>query len=105
MLFYAAALYVLVYSAVQGVKSYAAYCALVPLLLCIPLLLTVITIAAARSYFIFGSDYFEYHTAGKSILITARNLRYFTFSGGLLTVYFIRAEGLIPRRLRRNEGD
>lgn len=90
MLFYAAALYVLVYSAVQGVKSYAAYCALVPLLLCIPLLLTVIIIVAARSYFIFGSDYFEYHTAGKSILITARNLRYFTFSGGILTVYFIK---------------
>jgi len=90
VLFYAAALYVLVYSAVQGVKSYATYCALVPLLLCIPLLLTVITIAAARSYFIFGSDYFEYHTAGKSILITARNLRYFTFSGGILTVYFIK---------------
>ena len=104
-LFYAAALYVLLYSVVQGVRSYAAYCVLVPALLCIPMLLTVMIIAAARSYFVFGSDYFEYHTAGKSILITARNLRYFTFSGGLLTVYFIRAEGLIPRRLRRNEGD
>lgn len=88
--FYAAALYVLLYSVVQGVRSYAAYCVLVPALLCIPMLLTVIIIAAARSYFVFGSDYFEYHTAGKSILITARNLRYFTFSGGLLTVYFIK---------------
>ena len=58
----------------QGLKNYAVYCALVPLSLCISVLLTAMIIAAARSYLVFGSDYFEYHAAGKSIVIAVQNM-------------------------------
>lgn len=51
----------------QGLKNYAADCALVPLSLCVSVLLAAMIIVAARSYLVFGSDYVEYHAAGKSI--------------------------------------
>ena len=52
----------------QGIKNYAVYCALIPLSLCVAVLLTVMIIAAARSYLVFGSNYFEYHAVGKILL-------------------------------------
>ena len=72
--FYAAAIWALAYGANQGIKNYAAYCALVPLSSCVPVLLMAMIIAAAKSYLVFGSDYFEYHAVGKSILIAVQNM-------------------------------
>ena len=52
--------------------------------------LTFFLAGLSRTYFVFEKDFFEYHTWRDSIIIPAKNLRFFTFDSGLLTVYFVR---------------
>ena len=42
------------------------------------------------NYFVFYDDRFEFHYYGRTTLVFARNIRFFSFSEGVLSVYFVR---------------
>lgn len=87
---YAAAIFTLADLARDGIKNYTAFFILIPLFLFVPLVLTFFLVGFSRTYFVFEKDFFEYHTWRDSIVIPAKNLRFFTFDSGILTVYFVR---------------
>ena len=88
--FYLLALSFLVYEAVGGIKNYVAYFILIFLVMLVPGFLTFIAIRQFSTYFIFFDNYFEYHKGRKTIRIEGKNLRYFYFRDGLLTIYFVK---------------
>ena len=88
--FYLLALSFLVYEAVGGIKNYVAYFILIFLVMLVPGFLTFIAIRQFSSYFVFYDNYFEYHKGRKTIRIEGKNLRYFYFRDGLLTIYFVK---------------
>ena len=87
---YAGAIFTLADLARDGIKNYTAFFILIPLFLSVPLGLTFFLVDFSRTYFIFEKDFFEYHTWRDSIIIPAKNLHFFTFDSGILTVYFVR---------------
>ncbi len=89
-IFYLLAIGFLVYEAASGIKNYAAYFVLIFFAMLVPVFLTIIAIGEFSSYFIFYDNYFEYHKGRKIIRIEGKNLRYFYFNSGLLTIYFVR---------------
>ncbi|MBQ9239223.1 MAG: hypothetical protein IJ191_07925 [Treponema sp.] len=89
-IFYAVAIGFLIHEALGDVKNWAAFFALVPIVLTTPVLLTIFSAVNVSSYFVFYDDLFEYHKLGKSVSIQARNLRYFYFRDGMLTVFFVK---------------
>ncbi|MDD5928420.1 MAG: hypothetical protein PUC37_01325 [Spirochaetales bacterium] len=88
--FYLFAISFLVYEAIIGIKNYAAYFNLIFLVMFVPVFLTIMAIKQFSTYFIFFDNYFEYHKGRKTIRIEAKNLRYFYFNTGLLTIYFVK---------------
>ena len=79
---YAAAIFGLAYIVREGIKNYTAFFILIPLFLSVPLGLTFFLAGLLRTYFVFEKDFFEYHTWRDSIIIPAKNLRFFTFDSG-----------------------
>lgn len=88
--FYLFAISFLVYEAIIGIKNYAAYFNLIFFVMFVPVFLTIMAIKQLSTYFIFFDNYFEYHKGRKTIRIEAKNLRYFYFNTGLLTIYFVK---------------
>lgn len=88
--FYLFAISFLVYEAIIGIKNYAAYFNLIFFVMFVPVFLTIMAIKQFSTYFIFFDNYFEYHKGRKTIRIEAKNLRYFYFNTGLLTIYFVK---------------
>lgn len=88
--FYLFAISFLVYEAIIGIKNYEAYFNLIFFVMFVPVFLTIMAIKQFSTYFIFFDNYFEYHKGRKTIRIEAKNLRYFYFNTGLLTIYFVK---------------
>ena len=89
-IFYIFAISFLVYLAVRGIKNFTAYFILVLLVMMVPAFLTFLAIRQFSSYFVFYDNYFEYHKGRKTIRIEGKNLRYFYFNTGLLTIYIVK---------------
>lgn len=89
-LFYLFAFGFLIYEAVSGIKNYAAYFVLILLVMITPVLLTIMALLQFSTRFVFYDNYFEYHKGRKIIRIEGKNLRYFYFKDGLLTIYFVK---------------
>ena len=83
----------LIYFVLDGIRNIFAYLALIPLFMITPVFLTFLIRANYRSYFVFYDDYFEYHRGKNTIRINGKNLRYFFFREGMLTIFFVK-EGI-----------
>lgn len=90
VVFYLFAISFLIYEAVSGIKNYTAYFVLILLVMLVPVFLTIVAIRQFSTYFAFYDNYFEYHKGRKTIRIEGKNLRYFYFNTGLLTIYFVK---------------
>ena len=88
--FYAAAVAGIVYLANGGIRNYAAFAALIPILFLVPGMLTFFAAVNFSSYFVFYYDAFEYHKMRKSVVIQAKNIRYHFYRDGVLTVFFVK---------------
>lgn len=88
--FYLFAIGFLIYEAGSGIKNYFAYIVLIFLVMLTPAFLTLMAILQFNAYFVFYEKYFEYHKGRKTIRIEGKNLRYFSFNDGLLTIYFVK---------------
>ncbi|MCR5762540.1 MAG: hypothetical protein K6G00_04070 [Treponema sp.] len=93
-IFYLFAIAFLVYMALDGIKNYVAYFFLVLLVMIVPAFFTLMAISQSKTYFVFYDTYFEYHKWKKIIRIEGKNLRFFYYKDGLLTIYFVR-DGLL----------
>ncbi len=89
-LFYLFAISFLVYEVLGGIKNYPAFFVLIFLVMLVPVFLTIAALVQFSAYFAFYDSYFEYHKWRKTIRIEGRNLRYFSYSEGLFTVYFVK---------------
>ncbi len=89
-IFYLLAVGGLIYFALDGIRNIFAYLALIPLFMITPVFFTLLIYANYHSYFVFYDDYFEYHRGKNTIRINAKNLRYFFFREGMLTIFFVK---------------
>ena len=87
-LFYTAAIFALVYFALGGIKNWVAYIALILLFMAVPVLFTYFCIVNFSTHFIFYDDAFEYHTFRNFVTIKAKNIRFFYYREGTLTIFF-----------------
>ena len=92
-IFYLLAIGGLIYFALDGIRNIFAYLALIPLFMITPVFFTFLIRANYLSYFVFYDDYFEYHRIKDTFRINGKNLRYFFYREGMLTIFFVR-EGI-----------
>ncbi len=79
----------LVNIALGGVRNKALFAAFCTFMLLVPAVLVWFCVISFNVYFIFFEDRFEYHTIKNSVTIKAKNLRYYFYRDGMLSVFFV----------------
>jgi len=83
------ALAALVNIALGGVRNKALFAAFCTFMLLVSAVLVWFCVISFNAYFVFFEDRFEYHTLKNSVTIKAKNLRYYFYRDGMLSVFFV----------------